>query len=163
MIALSKAVKLINDNYLSSASIVHNKSLLSKIITKLINRYSEGIFVPKLEGENGTGEAEYNLQEGYYKRIGNVVFYQFKIGCSTLTGATGILYIKGFPCPMEFEPNLGILVVSGDFFDTSKSYQTRTYGDGLLIETNSDLNPVNNVQFNSQHYIYGSGFYFTNE
>lgn len=38
MIALSKAVKLKNDNYLDSTSIVHNKRKLSTILDKLLGK-----------------------------------------------------------------------------------------------------------------------------
>ena len=124
----------------------------------------QGNFTPYLCGDNETGAGQYTLQVGRYKRIGNVVFYQFQIGCSSLTGMSGLLFIKGLPFDIVNEPSLGILVVSGEIFDSSNSYQSRGYGkDGFLIEPNSDLNPINNVQLNSQHYIYGSGFYFTNE
>lgn len=124
---------------------------------------TEGTFTPYLSGENGTGTGQYNIQNGYYKKIGNIVFYQFQIGCTSFTGMSGYLLVQGLPFSIDVDPNLGNLITEGTIFDSSKTYHTRRYANGLLIEPNSSMSAINNIQINSQHYIYGSGFYFTNE
>lgn len=119
----------------------------------------EGTFTPKIGGYTTKGTATYILQEGNYTKIGNVIFYNFRIGCSKLEGSDGYLHITGFPFLIIKEPNIGNLIVNGSIFDDTNSYHSRAYENGFLLEKNSSLGPISG-NWDSQHYIYGTGFYF---
>jgi Pectate lyase superfamily protein len=53
-------------------------------------------FTPTIVGSTTAGSATYSTQEGYYTRIGNVVYYSISLAWTGGTG-TGNLYIGGLP------------------------------------------------------------------
>lgn len=92
MIALSKAVKLKNDNYLGSTSIVHKKKKLSTILDKIE-------IAEVIENENGTAIKYAN---GIMKCFGNILLSNVN-----LNTPYGNLYIEAtnrrldFPVPFK--------------------------------------------------------------
>lgn len=92
MIALSKAVKLKNDNYLDSNYIVHNKSRLSKILDILLNR---GKITSGVEFETGRivdGKKEY----GKIIHTGTVPSATTKAYAIGITGFDRYTFMDGY-------------------------------------------------------------------
>lgn len=58
--------------------------------------YAEGTFTPTAVGATTAGTTNYNVQNGYYTKIGNIVFLTFVLQASSATG-TGDLLLGGFP------------------------------------------------------------------
>ena len=61
-----------------------------------LDDYSEGTFTPTVSGTSTAGAATYTTQSGSYTKIGNVVFFQMKLGWSAHTG-TGNTFFGGLP------------------------------------------------------------------
>ena len=120
--------------------------------------YEKGSFTPSIGGSTTTGTAVYgNPRRGEYIKMGNIVFYNFQIACSSLSNSTGFIWITGFPyISNAYESAVGNLVVSG--FDSSKPYQLRKYYDGFLIEAGG-ISGIMNTNWSSTRYFYGTGFY----
>lgn len=131
-------------------------------------KIKSGEFVPFLAGSNNPGTGTYNTQKGRYIKIGKLVFFNFKIECSKLEKSSGYLLIKGLPFSINADfsdPSVFPITTAGEgIFDPNSQYVTRAYGNnGLLIEEGGHLNALTNQNFTTQQYIYGTGFYATNE
>lgn len=153
---MSKSIKLKNDVYLSTESIVHGTEPLIE----------SGTWTPKIQGRTTAGTATYSFNNGAYTKIGNVVFYIFNIGLASFSGGSGRINVAGLPFGIKEGLCLGQLVAQGTIFDDNQIYHLRGDGNGensaFLIETNSNMNNVVScTEITSIHYIYGSGFYFT--
>lgn len=61
--------------------------------------YRESVtFTPTLKGASTAGSHTYSIQQGYYNRIGNLLFIQIQIEISSKDGAmSGLLSIGGLP------------------------------------------------------------------
>ena len=122
--------------------------------------YTKGSFTPTIKGATSAGTATYSRQDGNFIIIGNVVFYQFRIGC-TLTDSTGMLLIDGLPSlGAAYEPSGGICFL-GSFpdIDDQHLFILRKYYNYLSIDK-GNLSSLTNLNWSTTRYIYGSGFYF---
>lgn len=59
--------------------------------------YEEGSFTPTLHGAVGAGTAVYSTAVGRYIRMGKYVAFSFRIGISSIHGATGQAIVRGLP------------------------------------------------------------------
>lgn len=64
--------------------------------TRVLDYYLEGTWSPVLEGGTTAGVGTYSVQYGTYTRIGNRVYYTFRVVWSAHTG-TGSLLLANFP------------------------------------------------------------------
>lgn len=64
-----------------------------------IPSYSEGTWSPYLNSDSGLSGITYGLQEGYYKKINNLVYVQGFIGLTARGTGAGNLYVGGLPFP----------------------------------------------------------------
>jgi hypothetical protein len=69
-----------------------------------LNNYTEGTFTPTLVGGSVAGTTTYGNQQGYYTRIGNLVFVQARISLSAATG-TGDITLGGLPFTIKNQTN----------------------------------------------------------
>ena len=58
---------------------------------------TSGTWTPSLEGSNTKGVAEYTTRNGYWRRMGDIVFIQAQALVSSFTGGAGAFVIKGLP------------------------------------------------------------------
>ena len=68
---------------------------------EILTRYEEGTWTPVVADHQSSGNVAggYNNRSGWYTRIGNLVFVQWRMQAIDTTGMTGsnVLYIRGLP------------------------------------------------------------------
>lgn len=154
-IIMAKSIKLKGNNYIDSNTIMHNRVSLSNILDSL--NYESGTFIPNIKGNTVAGTATYTVQEGQYIRIGKLLFYNFRLGC-TLTDSRGYITIGGFPVSfIGRESSIGNVITGGGDPFANFPYETRIYGQRLLID-NGGLAALNDINWTTTRYIYGTGF-----
>jgi len=72
--------------------------------TNILNVYTEGTFTPTLTGASVAGTTTYTAQNGYYTKIGNVVFVYATIVITAATG-TGDLLFGALPFTVKNDTN----------------------------------------------------------
>lgn len=72
--------------------------------TNTLSNYTEGTFTPTMVGATTAGTTTYTSQNGYYRRIGNLVTIQFSVNGSAATG-TGFVVFGGFPFTVKNQTN----------------------------------------------------------
>ena len=124
----------------------------------------EGTFTPSLKGSVNAGTATYDLREGSYKKIGGTVFINFRIACSKMQNSSGYFVISDLPFTVDTDPSIvNLSAQGGGIFETNAIYQARRLGTQNLV-IGRNLNAMSNSNWTSPTvYIYGTGFYFTNE
>ena len=118
-----------------------------------ITDYSYGTFIPDIRGETTHGTATYNIQEGQYVKIGKILFYNFRIGC-TLTGSSGIITVGGLPSQFIYDVKEASVSY---IMSTLNVIDARIYGQRLLLGT-GHLGNFEDENWSSTNYIYGTGF-----
>jgi len=94
-----------------------------------LDDYEEGTWTPSVEGRNSAGSATYQIRDGSYTKIGNVVHFTCNVLPTSQTGESGELQIAGLPFTARggrgYAP-LGTYVVnySGYTFSVSAYVQT---------------------------------------
>jgi len=63
----------------------------------LLDCYEEGVWAPTLFSTGGGGGTTYAVQEGYYVRIGKLVFVQYSVQVSAANWVDGYLQLGGLP------------------------------------------------------------------
>lgn len=116
---------------------------------------ASGSFTPTIFGDTTAGTATYNLQEGHYTKIGKIVHFEIRIGC-TLTGSSGLLLIGGLPNLGTYYEPAALNVISTLVNTVGQSLCTRIYGNNLLL-SKYDLGNVSDLNWSSTNYIYISG------
>ena len=135
----------------------------------ILDDYEEGSWTPGFYPMSSAMTLAYSLQTGTYRRIGNVVYWAFRVRLSALSGQMGQnMGFGGFPYNIDssqpqFSANIygesyngeipdGIFysggVNRGDLY-----YPTHSNGATRAVLQASDCNPTNS-------YTVGTGFYF---
>lgn len=146
---------------LTAENLNSNFSELDNKIINLDNKiidYEEGSFTPTIKGQTNAGTPTYILQAGQYRKIGKTIIYNFRLGLSSFTGATGMLLIDGLPTNYDYyEAGVGSVVFTRrqEYFN-GFGCVTRLYGKSLIID-NGNLSAANNANWDSNTYIYGTG------
>jgi hypothetical protein len=116
-----------------------------------LDDYEEGTWTPEYAGSTAAGSFTYDIQEGYYTKIGNVVTVTGRLRTDAASGATGSAYIGGLPFAAKNVTNAGSngcgsLGQTGDF---NTEYPVGVYaGDNqarLYITTQPSANSTINV------------------
>ena len=87
----------------SNAGITFNNS--SALTNSTLNDYETGTWTPTFAGSGSNPTITYSTQNGYYTKIGNLVYLTFRIGVSSTSGGSGNLYLKGFPFTISSASN----------------------------------------------------------
>ena len=132
----------------------------------ILDEYEEGTWTPGFYPMSSAMTLAYSLQTGTYRRIGNVVYWAFRVRLSALSGQMGQnMGFSGFPFNIDggqpqFSANIYGSSYSGEtptgiFYDGGVNRGTLYYhkNDGQNALQASDLNPSNS-------YTVGTGFYF---
>jgi hypothetical protein len=69
----------------------------SASVNSTLNDYETGTWTPSLLGTGGSGTTTYTGQNGYYTKIGNMVFATLALTWSARSGGSGVWGITGFP------------------------------------------------------------------
>lgn len=87
--------KLDSSNTFAAGYTLTNNSSNS-VVMDTFTGYASGTFTPTIEGSSSAGTGTYNTQEGWYTRVGKLVFFAIDISWSAHTG-TGNIVVAGFP------------------------------------------------------------------
>ncbi|HEY3527460.1 MAG TPA: hypothetical protein VGK47_14790 [Nitrososphaeraceae archaeon] len=86
--------------------------------TAALSTYAIGTWTPTITGSTGNPTPTYVTQEGNYVKIGRMVFIQFRIEVSALTGGTGNIQVSGLPFTVAnftgSQPFAGFTTISGN-------------------------------------------------
>jgi hypothetical protein len=116
-----------------------------------LDDYEEGTWTPEYAGSTAAGSFTYDIQEGYYTKIGNVVTVTGRLRTDAASGATGSAYIDGLPFTAKNVTSAGSngcgsIGQTGDF---NTEYPVGVYaGDNqarLYITTQPSANSTINV------------------
>ena len=109
-----------------------------------LDNYVEGSWTPSFTF--GGGSTTYTTQDGYYTRIGNLIYCTFKLEINTLSTPTGTLTLAGLP--VAASNNTGGAGVGG-VVSTSINYETNAtevpHSTELSIKTNKKTQTANLV------------------
>ena len=109
-----------------------------------LDNYVEGSWTPSFTF--GGGSTTYTTQDGYYTRIGNLIYCTFKLEINTLSTPTGTLTLAGLP--IAASNNTGGAGVGG-VVSTSINYETNATevpnSTELSIKTNKNTQTANLV------------------
>lgn len=129
-----------------------------------LDDYEEGSWTPVVEGSTSAGTASYNVQVGSYTKIGNRVFFQFRVNYSGGTG-TGNLRISGLPFASNANNSGSTVALYAENLTLSASnYPVALVGVSASTFTIDQL-PVGggvatSVAYDAAADISGSGMYF---
>jgi hypothetical protein len=62
-----------------------------------LDDYEEGSWTPTYEGSTGNPTVTYGTRTGYYVKVGHLVYVNFDIDASSISGGSGTLRIGGLP------------------------------------------------------------------
>ena len=134
--------------------------------SNILDEYEEGSWTPGFYPMSSAMTITYDLRVGTYRRIGNVVYWAFRVRLQALSGQMGQnMGFSGFPYNIDssqpqFSANIYGSSYSGEtptgiFYDGGVNRGTLYYhkNDGQNALQAGDLNPSNS-------YTVGTGFYF---
>jgi hypothetical protein len=104
-----------------------------------LDDYEEGTFTPVITFGGGSTGITYTVQEGYYTKIGNRVFYDITIVLSAKGSSTGTALITGLPFTSG---SSGSNFVAGAMFASSMSAGTTTMVVGQLNQSNTTITMI---------------------
>ena len=105
-------------NLLTANGIKFPAAAVSSADANTLDDYEEGTFLPNVIGLTSAGTATYTSREGYYTKIGRMVFVFMNIRWSAHTG-TGDLAINNIPFTVLSYAGLGTLTFNSGLSGTS--------------------------------------------
>lgn len=148
----------INDTNLN-----HNFKELQTLYDGLIET---GEFTPSIRGGTTAGTISYTLQKGVYTKIGNMVFVDFKLGISSVSGADGFIRIEGLPYYHNRKSNQTVVmsvICQGGLFDNVGDNFLLWDGEGLIVSNKEQgLGGTKISDTTVTTYIYATGCYMIN-
>jgi|HubBroStandDraft_2_1064218.scaffolds.fasta_scaffold29222_2 hypothetical protein len=105
-----------------------------------LSNYTEGTWTPTLLGSSTAGTPSYTTQNGYYRRIGNIVYVSAFVNGS-LSGASGSNLIGGLPFTIHNLANCpGMTILNDVLGQTYGTGNTMIFGFGLPNTTTIQVN-----------------------
>lgn len=136
--------------------------------SELLDDYEEGTWTPVLGGDGGESGQSYTTQQGFYRKVGNIVFFTFNVQLSA-AGSPGLeAVLKGLPFTVaggrgygaayisDFD-NLGVNVV--DLSLRTNENSTQCYFRHLTAAAASMTYPISWQIYTNTTRINGGGFY----
>ncbi len=123
-ISLNASANISTGNIIASGVIIPNNGIrfpataFSSADGNTLDDYEEGTFLPNVVGLTSAGTATYTSREGYYTKIGRMVFVFMNIRWSGHTG-TGDLAINNMPFTVLSYAGLGTLTFNSGLSGTS--------------------------------------------
>jgi hypothetical protein len=105
-------------NLLTANGIKFPATAVSSADANTLDDYEEGTFLPNVVGLTSAGTATYTSREGYYTKIGRMVFVFMNLRWSAHTG-TGDLAINNMPFTVLSYAGLGTLTFNSGLSGTS--------------------------------------------
>jgi hypothetical protein len=88
-----------------------------------LDDYEEGEFDPTFVGTGGTISVTYDVQQGFYTKIGNVVHCVIGLGSDAVSNASGNLEIHGLPYTVAKEDSSATIGLNYSFGQNLVSYR----------------------------------------
>ena len=135
-----------------------------------LDDYEEGTWTPTLDFNNGTTGITYGTRVGVYTKIGNVVYFSFRIYLTSKGSSTGHAHISGFPFTVGGMPTGGVmhLMPSRQNFGSNDEPMNIYFANGgtrmALYQNDWDQTPTagsGETQFANNSEIELTAFYFT--
>ena len=136
--------------------------------SELLDDYEEGTWTPVLGGDGGESGQAYAAQQGYYRKVGDIVFFTFYVQLSN-AGSPGLeAVLKGLPFSIAGQrgagsafvsdfANLGINVV--DLTLRTAENSTQCYFRHLTAAAASMTYPISWQMYTNTTYVHGGGYY----
>lgn len=133
--------------------------------SRIADQSTATAFTPTVVGSTSAGTATYATQEGYYTRIGNVVYYSIALAWSGGTG-TGNLYIGGLPFTSKVmntymqgnvQPGSTLTVTASKFAAAQVIPNTTQL---RVVEVPIGTGSVGSCAYDTDASIFVTGFYF---
>lgn len=136
--------------------------------SELLDDYEEGTWTPVLGGDGGESGQSYSAQQGFYRKVGDIVFFTFYVQLSA-AGSPGLeAVLKGLPFTISGQrgrgagfvsdfANLGINVV--DLSIRPNENSTQFYFRRLTAAAASMTYPISWQMYTNTTYVHGGGFY----
>ena len=135
--------------------------------SELLDHYEEGSWTPSIYPMSSNIPVTYNIRAGQYTRIGNVVYWQFKIQVSNITGNRNQGFgISGFPyninnthtqCSSEFygETWDGEIPTTIKYISNTNRGVCYYYADAMKYYSSSmlDINVSSSMLMGAGHYF----------
>jgi len=136
-----------------------------------LDDYEEGEFTPILNDNTGSGSSTYAIQQGYYTKIGNVVFVDLTLAATSIAGLNGayVVLLAGLPFTVSTATNYSssaALGLASGFASTTAGYNvTGDFNWGVTyltlhiwdIPTGNSYMTI--TEFSATGQIHLSGFY----
>jgi hypothetical protein len=136
------------DLYLSGGVYLGGTSSANKL-----DDYEEGAFTPNFGGTTGNPTVTFTTNEGYYRKVGGLVFVQGRMTLSSASGGSGSLEIDGLPFTPVADAVLSVTRLQGLSINVSASgpigilvgpdfvyYTSNTTGNHTVLTTSALTN-----------------------
>lgn len=118
------------------------------VLGSILSLYEEGTFIPEVWDDSLNDEGStYNLQEGFYRKIGDRVFFSLEIEISTKGALTGVDQLKIGPLPYT-SSNASINQISSTYTGVGRGYVI-TAGTNPMGSVPRNTNYVNMFMWDS--------------
>ena len=132
--------------------------------TTLANYVTLTSFTPSISFSGGTTGITYSTQEGYYSRIGNIIFFRLKVILTSNGSSTGYVRVEGLPVNAATDcygfSTLSHVTYTGDSvqwrISSGKNYLALIAGN----QASGAYTTLNESNIEDDADIYISGFYF---
>jgi hypothetical protein len=124
-------------------------------------------FTPGISFGNASVGITYTTQEGYYQRVGNIVFFFVKVELSNKGSSTGVARITNFPIAGAANPSYSLVTAFFSDIAFSAGYtvgllKIGNSGDMQIMESGDNVltGGLTDAAFVNTSVVEATGFYF---
>jgi hypothetical protein len=113
-----------------------------------LDDYEEGTFTPTFRTLGGaTSTITYSTQNGYYTKIGRMVYYQIQLNASSVSLGAGNTQLVLGGLPFSASPNWGFCSIGleGNFPSTNAPQAARVEGSIIILQTSNSSDARDNL------------------
>jgi hypothetical protein len=113
-----------------------------------LDDYEEGTFTPTFRTLGGaTSTITYSTQNGYYTKIGRMVYYQIQLNASSVSLGAGNTQLVLGGLPFSSSPNWGFCSIGleGNFPSTNAPQSARVEGSIIILQTSNSSDARDNL------------------
>jgi hypothetical protein len=103
-----------------------------------LDDYEEGTFTPSFGGAGGNPTVTFDVNEGYYRKVGDLVFVQGRMTLSSASGGSGSLEIDGLPFTPVADAVISVTRLQNLSIDISASGPIGILAASLFVYYNSN-------------------------
>lgn len=150
-------------------SVAGNAGTNTLTITSSGPTYATGTWTPTLLGSSTAGTPTYASQVGYYTTVGNIVFCEYSVTLTTLSGGSGNITLGGLPFTVSNTVGIDLIVFTGSNNGAVLSpgaialqllHNTRTATVGVQTYSTNSFQPAPISELQGSDNYAGAFFYF---